>query len=252
MGIRSTSTLPRTCSYTAREMQIPPAGASGSSRAAMLTPSPRMSSPSMTMSPTLMPMRRRRRRASGSLAPRSPMSVWMAIAVLTAATTEGNSMRKPSPMVLIKRPPPAAVRGSMTAVRNACSRVTTPSSSAAIWRLNPTISATRMVVSRRSMDVPRRERISRRSNVRQRAGGGKLHICRPRRHSGARRSSAAGVWSGSLSQRDSRWLCRLRSGDVAGEDPAVAPGALGGIDGVVGRLEQLVDALRRLAEGDTD
>ena len=36
---------------------MPPCGAWPSSRAAMLTPSPKMSSPSMTMSPRLMPMR---------------------------------------------------------------------------------------------------------------------------------------------------------------------------------------------------
>ena len=43
---------------------MPPGSASASSRAAMLTPSPKMSSPSMTMSPRLMPTRYTMRSAS--------------------------------------------------------------------------------------------------------------------------------------------------------------------------------------------
>src|SRR6516164_5555680 len=47
----------RTCSCAAALRQIPPGSASASSRAAMLTPSPKMSPSSIMMSPTLMPMR---------------------------------------------------------------------------------------------------------------------------------------------------------------------------------------------------
>src|ERR1700674_750832 len=44
-------------SRTVRETQTPPGSASASRRAATLTPSPKMSSPSAMMSPRLMPMR---------------------------------------------------------------------------------------------------------------------------------------------------------------------------------------------------
>jgi hypothetical protein len=45
------------CSFAALEMHTPPGSQSASSRAAILTPSPRISSPSMMISPTLIPMR---------------------------------------------------------------------------------------------------------------------------------------------------------------------------------------------------
>jgi hypothetical protein len=46
-----------TLSCTTAETQIPPGSASASSRAATLTPSPYMASPSMMMSPRLMAIR---------------------------------------------------------------------------------------------------------------------------------------------------------------------------------------------------
>jgi hypothetical protein len=49
--------LSRICSRTVPETQTPPGSASASSRAATLTPSPKMSSPSTITSPRLMPMR---------------------------------------------------------------------------------------------------------------------------------------------------------------------------------------------------
>jgi hypothetical protein len=70
----------------------------------MLTPSPKMS-PSFTMtSPTLMPMRKRRRLASsiGWLATASAR--WMSTAQSTAANTEANSASTLSPAVLKIRP----------------------------------------------------------------------------------------------------------------------------------------------------
>ena len=50
-------------SRTVPEMQMPPGSASASSRAATLTPSPKMSSPSAMTSPTLTPMRNLMRRS---------------------------------------------------------------------------------------------------------------------------------------------------------------------------------------------
>ena len=52
--------------WRAREMHSPPGSHSASSRAATLTPSPKMSSPSMMMSPTLMPMRKTMRLSSAT------------------------------------------------------------------------------------------------------------------------------------------------------------------------------------------
>src|SRR5215469_15350196 len=59
------SSLSRTCSCAAALMQIPPGSASASRRAAMLTPSPKMSPSSMMMSLTLTPMRNSIRRHGG-------------------------------------------------------------------------------------------------------------------------------------------------------------------------------------------
>ena len=49
--------MPRTCRCASSDMQTPPGSAIPSSRAAMLTPSPKISLSSMMMSPTWMPMR---------------------------------------------------------------------------------------------------------------------------------------------------------------------------------------------------
>ena len=50
--------LSRICSLAEREMHTPPGSHRASKRAAMFTPSPKMSLPSMMMSPTLMPIRK--------------------------------------------------------------------------------------------------------------------------------------------------------------------------------------------------
>ena len=50
---KARSSLSRTCRAPQRETQIPPGSARASSRAAMLTPSPKMSPSSMMMSPTI-------------------------------------------------------------------------------------------------------------------------------------------------------------------------------------------------------
>jgi hypothetical protein len=60
----SSAILPDASSRTRVEMQIPPGSASGSNRAAMITPSPIRSSPSGTTSPWCTPMRSRRPSAS--------------------------------------------------------------------------------------------------------------------------------------------------------------------------------------------
>ena len=57
MSSKAISTLPRIWRWASSEMQIPPGCAIPSSRAAMLTPSPKMSLSSMMISPTWMPMR---------------------------------------------------------------------------------------------------------------------------------------------------------------------------------------------------
>src|SRR5215471_13923297 len=61
-----TGNLSRTWSRTAREMHSPPGSHKLSSRAATLTPSPKMSPASLMMSPTLIPMRKVRRLSSAT------------------------------------------------------------------------------------------------------------------------------------------------------------------------------------------
>ena len=57
MSSKAISTLPRICRCASSEMQTPPGSAMPSRRAAILTPSPKISLSSMMMSPTWMPMR---------------------------------------------------------------------------------------------------------------------------------------------------------------------------------------------------
>ncbi len=54
---KDSSTFRRTLSNTMRETVMPPGGAAPSTRAAVLTPSPKMSPPSWITSPTCRPMR---------------------------------------------------------------------------------------------------------------------------------------------------------------------------------------------------
>ena len=71
---KSRSSRPRGSSCTRAETQIPPGSAMPSSRAATLTPSPKMSPSSTTMSPWLMPMRNSMRRSAATSALRSAIS----------------------------------------------------------------------------------------------------------------------------------------------------------------------------------
>src|SRR6516162_7139148 len=61
-----TSSLPCASSCTRPETQMPPGSASASKRAAMFTPSPQKSAPSMMSSPKLMPMRNSMRLPNGT------------------------------------------------------------------------------------------------------------------------------------------------------------------------------------------
>jgi hypothetical protein len=133
-------------------MHTPPGSQRDSRRAAMLTPSPKMSSPSTIMSPMLTPMRKTMRFASVTSALRATMPRWITTAQPTASTTLANSTSAPSPVVLTMRPRWVAIAGSMSARRWAFSAPNVPTSSTLISRLYPTISEARMAASRRWME----------------------------------------------------------------------------------------------------
>jgi hypothetical protein len=122
-------------SLAAREMHSPPGSHSASRRAAMFTPSPKMSSPSMMMSPRLMPIRNTIRLSSGSSALRVAIARWIATAQATASTTLANSTSAPSPVVFTIRPRCAAICGSTSSRRCAFRRASVPTSSAPMRRL---------------------------------------------------------------------------------------------------------------------
>jgi hypothetical protein len=109
-----------------------------------------MSSPSMTISPRLMPARYWMRRSFGTVASTSAMARWMRTALSTASTTLPNSTSSPSPVVLTMRPPCSRSTGSMCSRRCARCRAMVPASSASISRENPTMSIARMAASRRA------------------------------------------------------------------------------------------------------
>jgi len=77
-------------SFVRGDTQIPPGSANASRRAAMLTPSPKMSPSSTTMSPTLMPMRNSMRLSAGTVALRSVMPACTSDAQFRASTTLPN------------------------------------------------------------------------------------------------------------------------------------------------------------------
>src|SRR5271166_6530266 len=66
MSSKGRATLSRTWSRTTRLTQIPPGSARASSRAATLTPSPKMSPSSLMMSPRLIPTRNSMRRSGAT------------------------------------------------------------------------------------------------------------------------------------------------------------------------------------------
>ena len=122
ISAKSAATLPRTCRKASTEMQMPPGSAMPSRRAAILTPSPMMSSPSIRTSPRCRPMRKSIRRASETPSLRCVIRSCSAIAHWTARTTEPNSISRPSPVVLKIRPLCWAISGSAAprCSRNAC------------------------------------------------------------------------------------------------------------------------------------
>src|SRR5580704_3433897 len=90
--------------HTARRVEADPGSAKPSSRAATLTPSPKISPSSTTMSPTLIPIRNSMRRSDEISAFRWIMLACTSTAQRSASTTLRNSTRKPSPVVLTSRP----------------------------------------------------------------------------------------------------------------------------------------------------
>src|SRR4051812_23517848 len=127
-------------------MQTVPGCASASSRAATLTPSPNMSSPSTMTSPRLTPIRNSRRRSVGMGSLISREARCISTAHFTASTTLGKSASKLSPAVPTIRPPCAAINGS-TALRSSPSALCVAASSSPIKRLKATTSACRMAAS---------------------------------------------------------------------------------------------------------
>ena len=104
ISAKASDSLSLIWSLAAREMHSPPGSQRASRRAAILTPSPKMSSPSMMISPTLMPMRKTMRLSSATPALRLTMPRWITTAHPTASTTLANSTSAPSPVVLTIRP----------------------------------------------------------------------------------------------------------------------------------------------------
>ena len=107
-----------------------PHAAEGSSRAAILTPSPiRSPSLSSTTSPTWMPTGNSIRRSGGRPALRSTMPFCTSMAQRTASTTLLNSMMLPSPVRFATRPLCTAMVGSIRSLRSARRRASVRSSS---------------------------------------------------------------------------------------------------------------------------
>ena len=108
---------------------MPPGAATLSIRAAILTPSPKISSSSMMMSPTLMPMRNWIGSVSEPPVSCSRTCCWISIAQATASTALPNYTNTPSPISLTIRPAWAAIAGSMRPRRNVFRRFSVPISS---------------------------------------------------------------------------------------------------------------------------
>ena len=104
MSSNAKSSLSPIWSRTVPDTQMPPGSAMPSSRAAMLTPSPWMSSSSMITSPRLTPMRHSMRTSVASSALRSAIPRCHSVAQRIASTTLANSTSRPSPVVLTMPP----------------------------------------------------------------------------------------------------------------------------------------------------
>ena len=184
MSSKTRSSLPTTCSKTLAVMEMPPGSASPSRRAAMFTPSPRMSSPSITISPRLMPARYWMRRSLGAPASVSAIARWIRTALSSASTTLPNSTSRPSPVVLTMRPPCSCRTGSISSWRWDLWRAMVPASSASMCREKPTISIARMAASlRTTRSVAKTVLRLRRARENLRSLPGQVHAKGPaRRH----------------------------------------------------------------------
>jgi hypothetical protein len=83
---------------------MPPGSAEPASRAATLTPSPKMSPSSTMTSPILMPMRNSMRWSGGRGALLAAKTACTSAEQRSASTMLANSTRSPSPVVLTIRP----------------------------------------------------------------------------------------------------------------------------------------------------
>ena len=87
---KARSSLPTASSCTRAETQMPPGSASASRRAAILTPSPKISPSSTMTSPRLIPMRNSMRSSGGPRrVARSACRAWISTAQRTASTDAG-------------------------------------------------------------------------------------------------------------------------------------------------------------------
>ena len=135
-------------------MQIPPGLAIASSRAAILTPSPKMSWASTITSPILIPTRKRMRRSSASPSVRSKIRAWNCAPARTASTALENSANNPSPVVFTIRPPCSVIAGVTLSARRAVSLAWVASSSRFISLLYPATSAASMAANLRCTRSP--------------------------------------------------------------------------------------------------
>ena len=93
---------------------MPPGSAKASSRAAILTPSPKMSSPLTMTSPILMPILNSILRSSGSPALRALSAPWISMAHSTDSNELTNSASTLSPAVPTTFPWCISIRLNMT------------------------------------------------------------------------------------------------------------------------------------------
>ena len=135
IGSNSRSSWLCTWSRTVRETQMPPTGLSGSSLAAMLTPSPCRFVPSGITSPMLIPMRKRIRRSGGWSPSCAGIRCCTWTAQRTAPSMLSNATSSESPPVCTTRPPCSWINGSISSRRSVRRRFAVPASSRPISRL---------------------------------------------------------------------------------------------------------------------
>ena len=142
----SKSTLSAMWWWTVPETKMLPGSASASSRAAILTPSPKISPPSAITSPRLMPIRMAMRCSLGKFWLCRTIASRRAAAERAASTTLPNSLSTRSPVCLKMLPSNCEISGTIIWVRQNRSPVKLPLSSREKSGLRP---ATRTAASRR-------------------------------------------------------------------------------------------------------